>query len=76
MVTQVGGPLSFANLDLRPARRGLRREGRDGRPLFKSRLGGLGETVPVEGLDRVQSGKTYSFFCSLHPGMKGSLIVR
>jgi hypothetical protein len=44
--------------------------------VFASRLGGLGEVVPVEGMDRVESGKSYGFFCSLHPGMRGTLVVR
>ena len=48
----------------------------NGRPVFASRLGGLGEVVPVEGMDRVESGKQYGFFCSLHPGMRGTLVVR
>ncbi len=76
MVTQVGGPLSFANLDLPQHDVVSDAKAPGGAPLFKSRLGGLGETVPVEGLDRVESGQTYGFFCSLHPGMRGSLIVR
>jgi polyvinyl alcohol dehydrogenase (cytochrome) len=76
MATQVGGPLSFANLDLPQHDVVSDQKGPDGGPLFSSRLGGLGEVVPVEGLDRVQSGQTYGFYCSIHPGMRGSLIVR
>jgi hypothetical protein len=48
----------------------------DGQPLFRSRLSGIGEVVPVEGLDRVQSGRQYGFYCSIHPGMRGTLLVR
>lgn len=44
-------------------------------PLFWSARAGLGDTVPVEGLDNVEPGQVYTFFCTLHPGMKGSLIV-
>jgi polyvinyl alcohol dehydrogenase (cytochrome) len=76
MVTQVGGPLSFANLDLPQHDVVAEQKGADGQPLFRSRLGGIGEVVPVEGLDRVQSGQTYAFFCSIHPGMRGTLIVQ
>jgi plastocyanin len=43
---------------------------------FRSPLAGTGETVPVTGLENVEAGKTYGFYCSLHPGMKGQLIVR
>ena len=30
----------------------------------------------IAGMDRVQSGVTYHFYCSLHPGMQGQLIVQ
>ncbi|HEX8742336.1 MAG TPA: PQQ-binding-like beta-propeller repeat protein [Thermoleophilaceae bacterium] len=76
MVTQVGGPLSFMNFDLPQHDVIADDKGPDGRPLFQSKLSGLGEVAPIEGLDRVKSGQTYGFFCSLHPGMRGSLIVR
>jgi hypothetical protein len=48
----------------------------DGSPLFRSALAGLGESKPIEGLDRVVSGQTYGFYCSIHPGMTGQLIVQ
>ena len=76
MVTQVGGPLNFMNFDLPQHDVIADEKGPDGRPLFQSKLSGLGEVAPIEGLDRVKSGQTYGFFCSLHPGMRGSLIVR
>ena len=76
MVTQVGGPVSFTNADL-PQHDVVSDElAPDGQPLFRSRLSGIGEVVPVEGLDRVQSGRQYGFFCSIHPGMRGTLFVR
>ena len=76
MATQVGGPLSFVNLD--PVQHDVVSEakGPDGRPLFASKLTGLGEVAPVNGLDKVSSGQTYPFFCSIHPGMRGNLVVR
>ena len=76
MTTQPGGPLSFMNFDLPQHDVVADDKGPDGRPLFQSKLSGLGEIAPIEGLDRVKSGQTYGFFCSLHPGMRGSLIVR
>jgi polyvinyl alcohol dehydrogenase (cytochrome) len=76
MVTKPGGPLNFMNFDLPQHDVTADDKGPDGRPLFQSKLSGLGELAPIEGLDRLKSGQTYGFFCSLHPGMRGSLIVQ
>lgn len=76
MTTRPGGPLSFMNFDLPQHDVIADDKGPDGKPLFQSKLSGLGEIAPIEGLDRVKSGSTYGFFCSLHPGMRGSLIVQ
>jgi len=45
-------------------------------PLFWSKLIGLGESTRILGLKNLKPGETYSFFCTLHHGMKGTLIVR
>ena len=45
-------------------------------PLFWSPTIAAGETTGVEGLERLEAGKQYPFFCSLHPGMKGTLVIR
>lgn len=45
-------------------------------PLFWSPTVAAGETTEVEGLARLEAGQQYPFFCSLHPGMKGTLVVR
>ena len=45
-------------------------------PLFWSPTIAAGETTEVEGLERLEAGQQYPFFCSLHPGMKGTLVVR
>jgi len=45
-------------------------------PLFWSETITAGRTTDVLGLQRVRSGESYAFYCSLHPGMKGTLIVR
>ncbi|MEA2350218.1 MAG: hypothetical protein QOG41_2474 [Thermoleophilaceae bacterium] len=76
MTASKGGSLSFVNLDVVQHDVVAKQKGPDGLPLFRSRLIGLGESAPVEGLDRVQSGTTYDFYCSVHPGMKGQLAVR
>jgi polyvinyl alcohol dehydrogenase (cytochrome) len=76
MVTQVGGPLSFTNADIPQHDVISEAVGPDGAPLFRTPLIGIGEVVPVEGIDRVESGRSYGFYCSIHPGMRGTLIVR
>ncbi len=43
-------------------------------PLFWSKLIGLGET-PVLGLENVEPGEVYTFYCTVHPGMKGRLLA-
>lgn len=45
-------------------------------PLFWSDTITAGSSTEVLGLERVKSGKTYGFYCSIHPGMKGTLVVR
>lgn len=45
-------------------------------PLFWSPTIGAGESTGVLGLKRVKSGSQYGFFCSRHPNMQGTLIVR
>jgi polyvinyl alcohol dehydrogenase (cytochrome) len=70
MITQVGGPLNFTNLDI------VQHDVVSDDGLFRSDLIGLGQTTPIEGLENVQAGRTYGFFCSIHPGMRGQLIVR
>ena len=43
-------------------------------PLFWSELAGIGKTVQVQGLSATKAGETYSFYCTIHPGMTGMLI--
>ena len=45
-------------------------------PLFWSDTITAGDSTEVLGLERLKSGDSYGFYCSLHPGMKGTLIVR
>jgi plastocyanin len=45
-------------------------------PLFWSPRIGAGKTTAVLGLNRVVPGKQYTFFCTVHPNMKGTLVVR
>lgn len=75
MVVEQGGELSYTNLDAVQHDVVARDNGPDGQPVFRSRLASIGETVPVEGTERTESGRTYPFYCSLHPNMQGQLIV-
>ena len=75
MFAQKGGALSLVNLDAVQHDVVAEDKGPDGAPLFKTKLIGLGETAPVEGMDRVEPGKSYGFFCSLHPSMRGTLSI-
>lgn len=45
-------------------------------PLFWSPTITSGETTTVEGIERLTSGSQYAFLCSLHPSMKGTLVIR
>jgi polyvinyl alcohol dehydrogenase (cytochrome) len=76
VTTSVGGPVSFVNFDIAQHDVVASDKGPDGRPLFRSKLVNFNENAPLEGLDRVESGRSYAFFCSLHPGMRGQLVVR
>jgi plastocyanin len=76
VTAQAGGKLSFTNADIAQHDVTAVQNGPDGRPVFQSRLIGFGQTAPIEGLDRIQAGKSYEFYCSIHPGMRGTLIAR
>jgi plastocyanin len=76
VIAFAGGKLSFANLDVVQHDVTAQDHGSDGRPLFQSKLIGLGETATVDGVEKLQSGKSYGFFCTVHPGMRGTLIVQ
>lgn len=45
-------------------------------PLFWSATVSAGEQADVEGIEYLEAGQQYPFFCSLHPGMKGTLVIR
>ncbi len=64
-----GQTLNFRNLDV--AQHDVRNTGGQ----FFSALIGFGKQTPVIGVKALAKG-TYSFFCSIHPNMKGQLIVR
>ncbi|MGH2729256.1 MAG: cupredoxin domain-containing protein [Actinomycetota bacterium] len=43
-------------------------------PLFWSETITIGETTQVQGLENIATGQ-YEFFCSIHPGMTGTLVI-
>jgi polyvinyl alcohol dehydrogenase (cytochrome) len=92
MLMQKGGKLQYANFDLvrhnivqdvaadhtslRNGKAKWCRQFKRGRcPLFYSPLIGLSESEQVLGVSALKPG-TYSFLCTLHPGMKGKLVVQ
>lgn len=44
-------------------------------PTFWSELAPLGQTRPVLGLENLAPGQVYSFYCTIHPGMKGKIVA-
>ncbi len=45
-------------------------------PIFWSDTIGAGASTDVRGLENLESGKRYAFFCSVHPNMTGTLIIQ
>jgi plastocyanin len=76
VIAQRGAALTFANLDAAQHDVTAVEKDSKGKPVFGTPLIGLGQTAPVEGTDRLTAGQTYDFFCSIHPGMRGQLLVR
>lgn len=70
-----GDTVSFQNLDLAPhdvTSTKLKKK----RPIFQSRIVNFGATTPVTGVHKVKARKSYGYFCSIHPYMKGTIRVR
>jgi hypothetical protein len=68
MATVRGGDLQFLNLDIQE------HDVTSTAGLFKSDLIGVGQTASVAGVTNLPPG-TYGFYCSIHPGMRGTLLV-
>ena len=74
-VTLVQGEvLEFTNLDAAPHDVVALRKGTNGRPAFATPVIRAGETVAIEGLDKIPAG-VYDFTCTLHPQMLGTLFL-
>ena len=92
VVASKRGKVTYTNLDIvrhdvvqDPRADGMRGPGtkpwcrkfRKGRcPVFWTPLIGLGDDTTLRGMENVRPGKIYSFYCTLHPGMKGRLVVQ
>jgi plastocyanin len=92
VVTAPGEGITFANFDVAPhnfvasdaflpkklTKKAKWCSGYDkGRcPMFWSQTINAGQTTEVEGVDFLESGAQYEFICTLHPNMKGTLVVR
>jgi outer membrane protein assembly factor BamB/plastocyanin len=72
---QKGQALAFRNLDTQLHDVTAKQSGLDGQPLFRSPRASGGQAVPVKGAEKAEPGQ-YEFFCSIHPGMLGTLTVR
>ncbi len=70
-----GGEMSFFNGDLASHDVVSTDPGPHSGRLFRSELIGIGQTAPIEGVSDLGAGN-YQFFCSLHPGMKGQIVVQ
>ncbi|HEV2892020.1 MAG TPA: plastocyanin/azurin family copper-binding protein [Frankiaceae bacterium] len=68
-----GGRLTFANPDVAPHNVVAEASDRNG-PLFASTTVTTGGTAEVKGVERL-APSTYTFLCTLHPTMRGTLTV-
>lgn len=91
VVTTVGGTVTFVNGDVAshnftaaedyvPKKRAKKTEWcasypKGKCPLFWTPTITGGQQTDVQGLDLVKSGQTYAFMCSIHPNMRGTLVV-
>jgi plastocyanin len=72
-----GQAVTFGSFDIEPHNVVSVRtlgHGKRARPLFESMLLDFGETGPVRGAAKLAPG-IYEFFCTLHPWMRGRLVV-
>jgi polyvinyl alcohol dehydrogenase (cytochrome) len=91
MIAQPGGELTYLNLDAvkHDVVHDARADGVYGPsnqpwcprfqkgqcPVFWSEQIGLGESAPVLGLDNLEGGTAYTFYCTIHPNMSGTVVA-
>jgi plastocyanin len=71
-----GDTVSFQNLDLVAPHDVTSSTLKKKRPIFQSNVISFGATTPVTGINKVKRKKSYGYFCSIHPYMKGTIRVR
>jgi plastocyanin len=69
-----GESVTFANNDIDSHNVTATANGADAKPLFASATISLGQTARVDGTQYLATG-SYQFDCTLHPFMKGTLVV-
>ena len=75
MIVRAGAEkLTFLNLDVAPHDVD-QKVGAGQTQLFESDVIGTGQTTEVRFHGHLQSGKTYDFYCTVHPGMFGKLVA-
>ena len=90
IVVQVGGSLTYTNLDLPRHDVVALDSGPDDQPwchdavgpldgghcpLFRTPLIGFGESAQVQGLENLEPLTVYPFHCTIHSGMRGTLVA-
>ncbi len=91
IVIEKGGAVTYVNLDIAmhnvvqdPAADGIAgsnkqpwcRSYKKGQcPLFWTKQIAVGQQTEVLGLDKIEPGASYTFFCTLHESMRGTLVV-
>jgi plastocyanin len=76
MVMHQGGAVTFINADFQQHDVVADEENGEGVPLFSTPVIGAGQYEPVDGAEKLEAGRSYGFYCSIHPGMRGTLTVR
>ena len=69
-----GTRATFYNVDIAPHDVMSIDKNKKGKPVFRSKLIGLGQSSPVAGTEKLAPGN-YTFFCSRHHWMQGKLVV-
>lgn len=75
MVASRSGSLTYVNGDAAPHDVVATAPGPVNGRLFGTKLIGLGQTAVVEGLENTVAGQSYTFICTIHGAMRGTLQI-